>query len=90
MDFYIVPRLEEMLYKTMQYAKSAYEEAISANEAAARTENTINEFINEYKTSGDGNNNNINCNDKVVKGYVKKKKSWYTVSIIMIVALTFF
>jgi len=90
MDFYIVPRLEEMLYKTMQYAKSAYEEAISANKAAARTENTINEFIKEYKTSGDGNNNNINCNDEVVKGYVKNKKSWYTVSIIIIVALTFF
>ncbi|CAI2175133.1 3237_t:CDS:2 [Funneliformis geosporum] len=57
-----ISNLEEMLYKTIQYAKNAYEEAISDNGAAAHTENT-NKFIKEYKSSGKGND--IDCNDEI-------------------------
>jgi len=56
-----VPQLDELLYKTIQYAKSMYKEAIFANEAAIHTENVINKFIKEYKISEEGNN--ADCND---------------------------
>ncbi|CAG8651009.1 15179_t:CDS:2 [Funneliformis mosseae] len=68
-------QLGEMLYKTMQYVKGTYEKAISANEVVVRTENIINEFIIEYKMSEE--RNNVNNNNEVIKGFVKKNSLVY-------------
>ncbi|CAI2192893.1 9762_t:CDS:2, partial [Funneliformis geosporum] len=76
----IMSWLEEMLYKIMQYAKVVYKKVISANKAAAHTENAINKFIKEYKSFGE--KNDIDCNNEVVKGSAKKKLSWYTTILI--------
>ena len=68
--------------KTLQYAKKAYDEALSAKESSLRTEAAINEFIKEQLSHNNlSESSNAEFNVDIAKGTNRKKNFWYTVSI---------